>query len=179
LLVGTGDCGGACKCKHESGDDDSHGSFRFSHDEEELARGAKSHASHDARRHAAAAGLLYTYVVDDRPLAKPDHLQAHGDWLARHAAGAIALAIGAITFVAVVVAQDRLFADPDWRIAVPGFAATAVAAAISLARRERAYTLWPIGVGLAASAMLLGYVVMFSIVVGATALLVYILHHVL
>jgi hypothetical protein len=122
----------------------------------------------------------YTYPVDASSLAKPDHLRdPRGDWLARHAAGVVALALGAIAFVAVVVAQDRLFADPDWRIAVPGFAATAIAAAISIARRERAYVLWPIGLGLAAVAMLLGWLVMLAIAVGATAALIFILHHVL
>jgi hypothetical protein len=124
--------------------------------------------------------IRYTYEVPDHPLAKPEHLRdVRGDWLARHAAGVAALALGALALVAVLIAQDRLFADPDWRIAVPGFAATTIAAAISLARRERAYMLWPIGLGLAACALLVGWVVMLAIVVGATAVVVYILHHVL
>jgi len=114
--------------------------------------------------------------VTDRPLVKPDHLAGR---LARSAAGAIALGLGVIAFVVVSASQDRVWSIPDWRIAAPGFVATALAAGISLARRERAYGLWGLGLGLAGASLVLGWFVMLVVVVAATALLILILHHVM
>lgn len=110
---------------------------------------------------------------------KPDHLRAEPSWLAGHAAGAAALVLGVIAFVVVATTQDRLWATPDWRISVPGFAATGAAAAASIARRERVPALWLIGLGLAAAALVLGWFLMIVIVIGATAALILILHSVM
>ena len=60
---------------------------------------------------------------------------------------------------------------------MPGFAATAIAAGASLARREpRGYLLWAIGLGLAGAALVLGWFLMLAIVAGATAIVILILH---
>ena len=57
------------------------------------------------------------------------------------------------------------------------FAATVVASAISALRRETgAYPLWLIGLGLAGAATVLGWFLMMAIVVGATLVLILILH---
>jgi hypothetical protein len=112
-------------------------------------------------------------------LERPDHLHADADWLARHAAGVASLALGIVAFVVVAVTQDQLWSTPDPRISVPAFALTAAAAAISLARRERAYPLWLGGIGLAGAALVLGWFVMLAIVVVATAVLILILHSVM
>ena len=63
---------------------------------------------------------------------------------------------------------------------MPGFAATAIAAVVSLARRERGATaLWLVGLGLAAAALVLGWFLMLAIVIGATAIVILILHAVM
>jgi hypothetical protein len=108
-------------------------------------------------------------------LPKPDHL----DPAQRVTAGAVALALGVIALALVAATQDHLWATPDWRISVPGFVATAAAAAVSLIRRERAYAWWGAGLGLAGAALVLGWFLMLAIVIGATALLIIILHHVM
>ena len=84
-----------------------------------------------------------------------------------------------IAFIVVAVTQRELWSTPDWRISVPGFAATAVASLVSLARRERAHALWLVGLGLAAAALVLGWFMMLAIVIGATAILMLILHTVM
>lgn len=117
----------------------------------------------------------------DGPLEKPAHLRpatrSGGSWLAARPAGLAAAVLGLIAFVVAAASQGELWATPDWRISVPGFAVTAVAAGVSLARRERgAYPLWLIGLGLAGAAIVLGWVLLFAIVVGATAILMLILH---
>jgi len=118
----------------------------------------------------------------DAPLTKPLHLRpadpARG-WLAQRPAGAIAVGLGLASFVVVAVAQPALWATPDPRLSVPGLAVTAVAAAVSLARRERAYPLWLAGLGLAGAAVVLGWFLMLAIVVGATVALILILHAVM
>lgn len=131
--------------------------------------------------------------MTERPLPRPDHeasrlssawsspLRGSGrrDWLVRHAAGVAALALGALAFIVVAVSQDRVWETPDWRISVPGFAATSIAAIVSLVRRERAYPYWLFGLGLAAAALVLGWFMMLVIVIGATCALVVILHAVM
>jgi len=77
------------------------------------------------------------------------------------------------------VTQDQLWATPDPRISVPAFALTAVAAIASIARRERAYPLWLLGLGLAAAALVLGWFLMLVVIVAATAALILILHSVM
>jgi len=110
---------------------------------------------------------------------RPDHLRTDGDWLARHIAGAVALGLGVLAFIVVAVTQDQLWTTPDPRISVPAFALTAVAAIASIARRERAYPLWLLGLGLAAAALVLGWFLMLVVIVAATAVLILILHSVM
>jgi hypothetical protein len=112
-------------------------------------------------------------------LPRPDHLRADGDWLARHVAGLVALGLGLVAFIVVAVTQQHLWETPDWRISVPGLALTAVAAVASIARRERAYPLWLLGVGLAAAAVVLGWFLMLVVVIAATAALILLLHSVM
>ena len=112
-----------------------------------------------------------------QPLEKPEHLRAEPSWLAARAAGAIALGLGLVAFIVVAVSQEHFWATPDWRISVPGFVATAIASTASLVRRERAYELWPLGLGLAAAGLVLGWFLMIAVVIGVTALVIAILHH--
>lgn len=117
--------------------------------------------------------------MSDRPLAKPDHLRdvpsSRGEWLAQRVWALVSLALGVIAFIVVAATQDQLWATPDWRISVPGFAATVLAAIVSLVRRERGHTLWLAGLGFAAAAVVLGWFMVFAIVIGATLLLMLIL----
>jgi hypothetical protein len=122
--------------------------------------------------------------MSDAPLLQPSHLghpvdRSRWAWFPRRPAALIAAALGAIAFIAAVLAQPQVWATPDWRLTVPGLAATAVAALVSIARRERAHALWLAGLGLAAAAVVLGWFLMFAIVIGATVLVMLILHTVL
>lgn len=108
-------------------------------------------------------------------LPKPAHLEPP----TRRTAAIATLVLGALAFVLVAAMQDHLWATPDWRLSVPGLVATAAAAAASLARRERAYPWLLGGLGLALAACLLGWVLMLAIVLGATALLIILFHHVM
>jgi hypothetical protein len=121
--------------------------------------------------------------VADRPLERPAHLQrpdGAGPWFATRKAGAAALALGALSFLLAAVVHGELSSMPDWRLTVPGLAATAIAAAASVARREpRGYWLWALGLGLAGAAIVLGWFLMLAIVIGATAMVILILHAVM
>lgn len=119
--------------------------------------------------------------MNDPILTKPAHLRPvdprAGTWLAQRPAGLAAAVLGLLAFVVVAISQAELWATPDWRITVPGFVVTAIAAGVSIARRERgAYPLWLIGIGLAAAALVLGWFLLFAIVIGATAVVMVILH---
>jgi hypothetical protein len=96
-------------------------------------------------------------------------------WLAQRPAAAASLVLGVLSFVVVASTQQPFWSTPDWRISVPGFALTAIAALISLARRERGPSLWAIGVGMAGAALVLGWFMMLAIVIGVTLLLMVIL----
>lgn len=114
--------------------------------------------------------------MDPAPLAKPEHLQtAHR----RSPVAVLALVLGVAAFVVVMVAQRELWSTPDWRVSVPGFAATLVASLASLARREKAYALWITGLALAAAALVLGWFLMVAVVVAVAAILMLILHSVM
>ena len=106
-------------------------------------------------------------------LPRPDHLAP----LPSRAAAITALALGILAFVLAAAIRDRLWAPTDLRVGIPGFAATAVAATISFVRRERAWGLALAGLGLAGAALVLGWFLMFAIILGATALVIGILHH--
>ncbi|CAN5174624.1 hypothetical protein BH11MYX1_BH11MYX1_23350 [soil metagenome] len=117
------------------------------------------------------------------PLVKPDHFgpghPGKGEWFANHAAGALALVLGTLAFIVVAVTQDQLWATPDWRISVPAFAITAVAALVAIARKERSSTCWLLGLGIAGAALVLGWFLMLAVIIGATAVLILILHAVM
>lgn len=111
----------------------------------------------------------------DPPLPRPEHLAPTPG----RAAGIIALALGVLAFVIAAAVRDRVWAPTDLRVGLPGFFATCLAGGISLARRERAYGFALAGIGLAGAGLVLGWFLMFAIVLGATALVIGILHHVL
>ncbi len=125
----------------------------------------------------------YSARVADRSLEKPAHLRRAddaGSWLGRRRAGALALALGALSVVITAIAHGELSSLPDFWLTVPGFALTVFAAAASLARREpRGYWLWAIGLGLAGAAIVLGWFLMLAIVIAATAIVILILHAVM
>ena len=120
---------------------------------------------------------------DDKPLAKPEHLRdvptSRAQWLAKRPFALASLALGIITFIVVTVTQEQMWTTPDWRISVPGFAATAIASLVSIARREKGHALWLVGVGLAGAALVLGWFMMFAIVIGVTLALMLILQTVM
>jgi hypothetical protein len=113
------------------------------------------------------------------PLRRETARAGEVPWALSHVAGLVGLAIGAIGFLVVALSQDRMWATPDWRIAVPFLAGAVVAAVASIARREGFYALPLVGVGLAAAALVLGWFVITAIVVGATVVVILILHAVM
>lgn len=118
--------------------------------------------------------------MSEPPLPKPDHLSPQrGAWLAQHVAGASALALGVLSFVVVATTQDRLWSTPDWRISAPGFALAALAALASFARREKMYALALAGLGFAGAGLVLGWFLMLALVIGATVVVILILHAVM
>ena len=146
-----------------------------------MARRTSSYAGNSVCREASGRAIYGS--VADAPLQKPEHLRdvpsTRGEWLAKRPAALAALALGVIAFVVVTVAQEQLWATPDWRISVPGFAATAIASLVSLARRERGHVLWLVGLGFAAASLVLGWFMMFAIVIGVTLVLMLILQTVM
>lgn len=121
--------------------------------------------------------------VADRPLERSAHLQPPDDrrsWIARRKAAALALALGALSFLIAAIVHGELSSMPDWRLTVPGIVATSVAALASIARREpRGAWLWGIGIGLAIAAVMLGWFLTLAIVIGAAAVVILILHAVM
>lgn len=117
-----------------------------------------------------------------QPLVKPTHLAPPADesWLAKRKVALVAMVLGVVSFLVVAIIHGELSSTPDWRVSVPGFAATAVASLVSLARREPGgYWLWAIGLGLAAASLVLGWFLMIAIIVAATAAVILILHAVM
>ena len=118
--------------------------------------------------------------MSDGSLSKPDHLRdvpsSSGEWIVKHAGGLAALVLGVISFAVVAIVQEPLWTTPDWQLSAPGGVATSIAAFVSLRRREGAYWLWIVGLGIAAAATVLGWFLMFAIVIGATAILMLILN---
>ena len=115
----------------------------------------------------------------DSPLPKPEHLRdvpmSRRQWLAQRPVALVCAVLGVIAFVVVAASQTTFWSTPDWRISVPLFAVTAIAALISIVRRERGAVLWAIGLGMAGAALVLGWFMMLAIVVGATVLAMVIL----
>jgi hypothetical protein len=118
--------------------------------------------------------------VSEAPLVKPDHLRdvptSRGEWLGKHAGGVAALVLGIVSFAVVAMVQEPLWTTPDARLSVPGFVATAAASVVALRRREGAHGLWIVGLGIAAAALVLGWFLMLAVVIGATAVLMLLLH---
>ncbi len=75
--------------------------------------------------------------------------------------------------------QVEFWDQPDWRLTVPFLVATIAGGAVSFARREGMPVLPLLGVGLATAATVLGFIVVFGIVLAATALVIVIMHGVL
>jgi len=120
-------------------------------------------------------------VTDDKPgLAKPAHLAtSNRAWVKEHVAATVALALGILSFAVVAIAQHSIWDTPDWRISVPGFVATLVAAVASFARREKAWLVCLAGVGLAGAALVLGWFLLLAVVIGATLIVMLIVHAVM
>jgi hypothetical protein len=96
-------------------------------------------------------------------------------WFRHHAIGLLTLLIGLVGFIVVAISQQTFWSQPDWRLSVPFLVAAVAAGAVSLARREGAVYLPLLGIGLAAAAMVLGFVLVFGAVVLVTALVILIL----
>jgi hypothetical protein len=113
-------------------------------------------------------------------LDKPPHLapEAGGStWLAARPASAITAVVGLLAFIVAAIVSNGIGEVPDLRVTVPGLVLTAFGAVAAIARKERGgYPLWLGGLGLACVAMVLGWFMMIAIVVGATAILMLILH---
>lgn len=90
-----------------------------------------------------------------------------------------ALVLGALALLVVIISQPQVWASPDARLSVGGLVVTALAAGVSVARRERASALWLVGLGCAGASIVLGYLMMLVLVVAATLVLIAILHSVL
>ncbi len=114
--------------------------------------------------------------MDAGPLTKLAAVRPHRPWLVQNALAVTSLALGVVGFVVVVVTQQALWTIPDWRISVPAFVVTASVAGGSIARRERAYPIWLLGVGLAGASIVLGWFFLLAIVVVVTTALILILH---
>lgn len=121
--------------------------------------------------------------MDDRPLAKPAHLRdvptSPKEWLARRPIGLAALVLGVLAFAVATISNEPMWSTPDWRITVPGFVLTAIASVASIARKERAWGLWLVGIGLAGASLVLGWFFLVAIVIGATAVVMLILNSVM
>lgn len=117
--------------------------------------------------------------MDESPLPKPAHLRdvpsSRKQWLAQRPLALATAVLGFVAFVVVSASQATFWSTPNWRISVPCFAVTAIAALASIARRERAPALWAIGLGLAGAALVLGWFMMLAIVIGGTLLLMLII----
>ena len=117
--------------------------------------------------------------MDERALSKPEHLRhvpsSRRKWLAQRPFALASCALGLLSFIVVAVTQQRLWSTPDWRISVPCFAVTAIAALVSIVRREHGPGFWALGLGFAGAALVLGWFLMLALVIGATFLLMVIL----
>jgi hypothetical protein len=97
------------------------------------------------------------------------------NWFKNHAIGLATLVVGAVGFIVVALNQKDFWEQPDFRISVPFLVASIAGAVVSLMRREGAVAIPLLGVGAAAAAMVLGFVMVFAIVLAATALVILIM----
>jgi hypothetical protein len=115
----------------------------------------------------------------DRRLAPETRPGPSPHWFRDHAVGLIGLLLGVVGFTIVAMNQTEFWAQPDLRIATPFLVCTIAAGAVSMARREGALYLPLLGIGLAAAAMMLGFVIVFGAVVLGTAIVIVIMHGVM
>jgi hypothetical protein len=100
-------------------------------------------------------------------------------WPTRHLAGICCVVLGIASVAiaaALVIRRDALFDEvPDWRVTVPLWAAAAIAALVSVVRREGSYGLAVLGVALASAAFALGWVLVLAAVATVTLVVIYIM----
>src|SRR5688572_888982 len=94
------------------------------------------------------------------------------NWFKHHALGLVTLLLGVVAFSVVAAVQNEFWAQPDWRLTVPFLIVTLATGVVSMARKEGAYYLPLLGIGLSAAAMFLGFFVVFAIVVAVTAVVI-------
>lgn len=87
-----------------------------------------------------------------------------------------AVAIAVISFIVVAIAHGTVASLPPWYLSAPGALGTAVCAGISIARREHQYALLALALALAGAAVVLGWFLILSVVIAATAVVILILH---
>lgn len=103
-------------------------------------------------------------------------------WVAAHAAGLIALALGLVAVgVGAVLAfgGDQVDRIPDPRFTAPLLGLTLAAAVAAFVRREGTYVLALTGAGAAACAMVLGWALVVAVVAAVTAVIIVILSEIL
>jgi hypothetical protein len=110
-------------------------------------------------------------------MLKPEAGRGSQRWFMAHLAGVICLVLGAASFATVALVTGDIRRVPDWHLTLPFFVAAVGAAGVSFGRRERAYAMPLLGVGLAAGAMVLGYFVLLAAVLVVTGLLILVMSH--
>lgn len=90
--------------------------------------------------------------------------------------GIAAFAIGVLSFAVVAIVSHSVWDTPDPRLSLPGVGLALAASVASVARRERAWWLWPVGLGIAAATVVLGWFLLIGVVVAATIILMLIVH---
>lgn len=108
-------------------------------------------------------------MAELKPEAKPG---PDPDWFKNHAIGLLTLVVGVTGFIVVALTQADFWKQPDFRLSVPFLVASIGGAAVSIMRREGAVALPLLGVGAAAAAMVLGFVMVFAIVLACTLLII-------
>jgi hypothetical protein len=114
-------------------------------------------------------------MAPEPPLARPTPI----GWLKTRPFAAAACGLGLVALVVATILQmvrDELFTvHPDFRITLPFWLAAAVAAVVSMVRRERAHALAIGGVALATFALALGWVLVLAIVAVVAVLLIHLM----
>lgn len=103
-------------------------------------------------------------------------MRKHVAGLAAITLGLAALAVGVLVYLGDSGEVTRM---PNPWVTAPLLLVTVVAAATSLVRREGTYALAAVGVGLAASAMVVGWALVLGAVALVTVLAILILHQIM
>jgi hypothetical protein len=93
--------------------------------------------------------------------------------------GIAAFALGVLSFAVVAIVSRSIWDTPDPRLSLPGVGLVLAASVASVVRKERAWWLWPVGLGIAAATVVLGWFVMIGVVVAATIIVMLIVHAVM